>query len=102
MATDELESLSVRLGTTWKSLARKLLVSVVEIEAFDEANVRLRDKAYRMLMRWKAREGSHATYQVLHYALSHELVGRRDFARNSHLSQGGRMTMMPMSVNRSV
>ena len=23
-------------------------------------------------------------------------------ARNSHLSQGGRMTMMPMSVNRSV
>ena len=88
MATDELESLSVRLGTTWKSLARKLLVSLVEIEAFDEANVRLRDKAYRMLMRWKEREGSHATYQVLHYALSHELVGRRDLVERFCIDSG--------------
>ena len=88
MATDELESLSVRLGTTWKSLARKLLFSVVEIEAFDEANARLDDKAYRMLMRWKVREGSHATYQVLHGALSHERVGRRDLVERFCIAPG--------------
>ena len=88
MATDELESLSVRLGTTWKFLARKLLFSVVEIEAFDEANVRLRDKAYRMLMRWKEREGSHATYQVLHDVLSHKLVGRRDLVERFCIDPG--------------
>ena len=88
MATEDLESLSVRLGTTWKSLARKLLFSVAEIEAFDEANVRLLDKAYRMLIRWKQREASHATYQVLHDALSHELVKRRDLVERFCIDSG--------------
>lgn len=88
MATEELESLSVGLGETWKSLAPKLLFSVVEIEAFDEANVRLREKAYRMLRSWKEREGSHATYQVLHDALSHELVQRRDLVERFCIDPG--------------
>ena len=88
MATDELESLSVRVRATWKSLARRLLFSVVEIEAFDKANARLGDKAYRMLMSWKEREGSHATYQVLHDALSHELVGHRELAERFCIGPG--------------
>ena len=88
MANDELESLSVRLDTTWKSLARLLQFREAEIVAFDKDNVRLRDKAYSMLMLWKHREGSHATYQALHDALSDRRVDRRDLVERLCIDDG--------------
>ena len=36
------------------------------------------------------------------FVYDHKMSTSGSSARNSHLSQGGRMTMMPMSVNRSV
>ena len=33
-----------------------------------------------MLFRWKRRDGSEATYRVLHAALCHKLVGLKDLA----------------------
>ena len=80
VATDELESLSVGLGTSWKALARRLWFSSAEIDGLDHAAVKHRDKAYRMLMRWKEREGSKATYQVLYHALSHKYIQLRELA----------------------
>ena len=80
VATDELESLSVGLGTSWEALARRLGFSSAEIEGFDHAGVKHRDKAYGMLMRWKKRKGSQATYQVLYSALSHKYVQLRELA----------------------
>ena len=80
MFDDELEFLSVRLGDGWKRLARRLGFTVDKIEAIDKDNVRLSVKAYKMLMIWRQREGSYATYQVLHDALVNKLVKRRDLA----------------------
>ena len=77
---DELEFLSVRLGDGWKKLARRLGFTVDKIEAIDKDNERLSVKAYKMLMIWRQREGSHATYQVLHDALVYKLVQRKDLA----------------------
>ena len=80
MFDDELEFLSVRLREDWKRLARRLGFTVDKIEAIDKDNKRLSVKAYKMLMIWRQREGSHATYQVLHDALVNKLVKRRDLA----------------------
>lgn len=80
VVTDELESLSVRLGTSWKALARRLAFEKAQIVAIDNRNAELGEKAYQMLMSWKEREGSQATYQVLHDALSHKYVQLRELA----------------------
>jgi len=38
-------------------------------------------KVYEMLLKWKAAKGSDATFQVLHDALCHRSVNRRDLAQ---------------------
>jgi len=38
-------------------------------------------KAYKILLKWKAAEGSNATFQALHDALCHRLVNRPDLAQ---------------------
>ena len=70
-----MKHLAVRIEN-WKSLARVLCFTVDEIGLFDEDNKELRDKVYTMLITWKSREASNATYQVLHRALCHSLVNR--------------------------
>ena len=47
---------------------------------FHKENEKWADKAFAMLMRWKERDGSDALYQVLHDALCHESVHRKDLA----------------------
>ena len=79
MSDYELEYLSVKI-VEWKRLARRLGFWEDEIEQFDIYNTKFTDKVYMMLMRWKVREYSDATYQVLHEALCHPLVNRRDLA----------------------
>ena len=51
-----------------------------ELYAIDEEIKRLPEKAYKMLLKWKAAKGSGATFQVLYDALCHDLVNRRDLA----------------------
>ena len=63
---EELEYLSRELAGKWKTLAA--------IDDFDQANKKLKEKAYKMLMAWKQKAGSEATYKVLYDTLCHELV----------------------------
>lgn len=78
---DDLEGLSLKLnGTDWEALARRLKFQDPEITAFDKENEGYPKKALKMLFQWKRRDGSKATYRVLHAALSHEFVKRGDLA----------------------
>ena len=78
---DDLERLSIMLATKWQAVARRLKFKPGEIEAFEEQNKKLADKAFKMLCEWKSRDDLEATYKVLYNALSHELVQRKDLAQ---------------------
>ena len=78
---DDLEGLAKDIVAEWKELGRRLLDNnEAELYAIDEEIKRLPEKAYKMLLKWKESKGSGATFQVLHDALCHELVNRRDLA----------------------
>ena len=78
---DELEDLSQKIPDHWKKLGRRLTFDKAELEAFDKDNDKIADKAYAMLMAWKEKEGSAATYRVLNEALCDIRVKRRDLAQ---------------------
>ena len=84
----DLELLSVELGTSWESLALLLQFHRAEIDAFHYNNKKLRQKGFNMLMVWKRRGGSFATYQVLHDALCHPFVQRRDLVERFCIDAG--------------
>ena len=75
---EELEKLSVDIGEAWKSLGRRLKIDEALLTGFDRENDEYREKSYKMLLHWRNRQGSLATYQI-HDALCHELVNRKDF-----------------------
>ena len=77
---EELETLSQLIAEGWKPLGRRLGMNESKLTAFDRENKEYSEKPYKMLLCWKQREGSAATYQVLHDALCHSLVGRRNLA----------------------
>ena len=79
MSVYELEHLSVKIGR-WEALARRLGFLAVEIEAFDNGNRKSSEKVFRMLIAWKQREGSGATYRALYDALYHPFIDRKDLA----------------------
>ena len=68
------------IGDTWRVLGRRLKFEKAKLEEFDHCKWRLSEKAYEMLMEWKQKEGSEATYRVLHEALCHKFVNRTDLA----------------------
>ena len=78
---DELEDLSEKIPDHWKKLGRRLTFDKAELEAFDKDNDKIADKAYALLMAWKQRDGSAATYRDLNKALCHIRVKRRDLAQ---------------------
>ncbi|XP_022790067.1 uncharacterized protein LOC111329602 [Stylophora pistillata] len=74
---DELEELSQELGEKWEELAGRLGYNQAARSNFyanDRCSNRLARSAYSMLLAWKQREGSKATYEVLYNALCHKLV----------------------------
>ena len=78
---DDLERLANRIINEWKKLGRRLLESdEALLDAVDMDNDKCCEKAYKMLLKWKTAKGSDATFQVLHVALCHHLVNRRDLA----------------------
>ena len=77
---DTLEDLSLELGEIWEKLGRRQGFNQAAIDNFDLAKKVLADKAFKMLMTWKQREGSKATYKVLYDALCNKKVQRRDLA----------------------
>ena len=70
----------MELGKSWEPVARRLKFKDAEVTAIHKDNEEYAKKALKMLFRWKRRDGSEATYRVLHAALSHKLVGRKDLA----------------------
>ena len=79
MVNDELKLLSFKIEN-WRVLARRLNFEQATIEALHKDNENVNEKVYSMLMKWKDREGSGATYRVLYDTLCHSLVNRRDLA----------------------
>lgn len=71
--------MSHELGDDWIWLGRRLIGEKAEakIQEFDR-KVHLNEKAYQMLLFWKQRDASSASYQVLFDALS--AVNRVDLA----------------------
>ena len=78
---DDLERLANQIIDEWKKLGRRLLASdEALLKALDKDNDGCSEKAYQMLLAWKAAKGSDATFRVLHDALCHDIVNRRDLA----------------------
>ena len=89
-----MEELSLKLGESWKALARRLNFGNAEIEGFTYNDQRHPAIQFSMLQKWKQRLGSEATYQVLFHALCDELVSRKDLAEtfcvsNNHAAESG-------------
>ena len=76
----ELEELAHDLGDKWEDLGRHLGFTQAALSAFHKENERLVDKPLRMLIDWKRREGSDATYQALSDALCNKFVGLKELA----------------------
>ena len=70
----------MELGNSWEPVARRLKFKDAEVTAIHKDNEEYAKKALKMLFRWKRRDGSEATYRVLHAALCHKLVGLKDLA----------------------
>lgn len=83
---DTLIGLSQKIGKHWKRLARELKMDESKVVKFHTENEELEEKALQMLLHWRQRDGTNATYQALYTALSHEHVGRKDLARKFCLS----------------
>ena len=77
----DLQLLSMKLGEYWKYLAQALGFEKPEITAFHKQNEELREKALKMLLKWRAKYGSEATYRVLYDALCDECVGQTELAQ---------------------
>ena len=78
---NDLERLANQIINEWKKLGRRLFESdEALLDAVDMDNEKCSEKAYKMLLKWKAAKGSDATFRVLHNALCHDLVNRRDLA----------------------
>ena len=75
-----LETLSREIGEAWKPLGRRLKFGEAALKGFHKDNEEYSEKAYQMLLFWKQREGSAATYQVLNDALCHDLVEKTSLA----------------------
>ena len=76
---DELEWISLGLRK-WRELGRLLQIEEESLTNIDQRHSKITKKGYKMLRHWKERNGSAATYMVLHNALCHPLVDRRDLA----------------------
>ena len=77
----ELEHLSAKISKDWRLLGRRLSFYEAQLQEFDNGHEQISEKAYAMLLAWKKRDGSGATYIILNQALCDDLVNRRDLAQ---------------------
>ena len=76
---EEFDYLSHRLKK-WKTVGRRLKIDEAMLTTFDNDYKLSFVKSMEMLRHWRERDGSAATYTVLHDALCHPLVNRKDLA----------------------
>ncbi|CAH3168505.1 unnamed protein product [Porites evermanni] len=75
-----LQNLSKKVSNDWRTLGRQLNFREADLQNFDNSHRQISEKAYAMLLKWKQRDGSDATYSVLNQALCDERVERKDLA----------------------
>ena len=78
-SNEDLQWLSQELEE-WKTVGRRLKIKEARLTAFDNEKRECSEKIYKILLHWKRRNGSTATYTILHDALCHPLVKRTDLA----------------------
>ena len=78
---DELERLSRKISDDWRKLGRRLSFHEAQLQELDNSREQISEKAYAMLLAWKQKDGSGATYIILNQALCDDLVNRRDLAQ---------------------
>ena len=78
---DVLERLSTKISDDWRKLGRRLSFHEAQLQELDNSREQISEKAYAMLLAWKQRDGSGATYIILNQALCDDLVNRRDLAQ---------------------
>ena len=76
---EDLERLSHELEH-WEELGRRLRIKKGMLRAIGDDYKKKLKKIYEMLLHWKEKNGSDATYEVLHNALCHPLVCHRGLA----------------------
>ena len=76
-----LQNLSKKVSNDWRTLGRQLNFHEADLEEFDNSHRQISEKAYAMLLTWKQRGGSDATYSVLYQALCDKRVDRKDLAQ---------------------
>ena len=76
---EDLEWLSQELEE-WKTVGRRLKIKEAKLTAFDIEKRKCSEKIYKMLLHWKSRDSSTATYTILRNALCHPWVNRTDLA----------------------
>ena len=74
----QLSDISDDVGTCWREVGPKLLISASKIHNLDDEYKSNRDKANALLILWKEQEGSNATVGLLADVL--EKIGRRSIA----------------------
>ncbi|PFX19700.1 Nephrocystin-3 [Stylophora pistillata] len=79
-SNEDLEWLSQRIAQGWKPLGRRLDIKEEKLTAFHKENEEYTEKAYKMLLHWKQKTGSAATFEIMYNALCHECVNRKDLA----------------------
>ena len=67
----------MKIADKWDALGRRLGFDRAMLIAFDRDYGNLFDKAFNMLMDWKQKEGSAATFQAIYDALCHPFVDCR-------------------------
>ena len=77
----DLQLLSRKLVQCWKGLARCLGLGESDIAAIHVENQKLKERALKMLLQWRAYYGPGATYRVLYAALCDECVGQTELAQ---------------------
>ena len=75
-----LENLSRKVSDHWRKLGRRLNFNEAELKEFDNSHKQISEKAYAMLLAWKQRDGSVATYSILNQALCDPLVKLKQLA----------------------
>ena len=74
----QLSDISDDVGTCWREVGPKLLITAPKIHNLDDEYKSNRDKANALLIMWKKQEGSNATVGRLADVL--KSVGRRSIA----------------------
>ena len=103
----DLEWLSYQVER-WKELGRCLRITVATLMEINHQYKDTLEKGYQMLLNWKRKGGLDATYMVLHDALCHPLVRRRDLAEKlrtySNLPQftTGNMSLIMQFNNNTI